>query len=387
MSDTAMIMEEMAVMKDLIANLTSDMNKRFNEQDKRFDKQDKRFDELDKRFNKQDKRFDELGGTLRQLAATTLAPEGDEVAKTVTVAIKNEGITEGHGLFYTIRGEGGDRYFILSAAHVVVHFVPEKNIKIEWKPWDNIVHFELKLKDLFLKEDYIKTGGSDVGLAEVEFVNPLDVERLTVKKIQQAPHDVEVGQTMVGHSTVYLRGTFLSPCEGQSARRLVNTPSMPGVSGCPLFDSNARLFAVVHGCSKHRHSHGDDDVSPYLYADVPYSAAGLRKVSSEVSHREMLQYGERLDLDLAKESSKEYIIGADNCPTFITGLADLLPNPDQPRSKHSVDSLMGQLAKICLQPDDESSDEFIIPEIMSCLIPKTAPRPSQNAGGASCVSP
>jgi hypothetical protein len=321
---------------------------------------------METRFAQLNQRFAQQGGQLEQLLAATLAPKGDEVAKTVTVTIKEEGSTpQGHGLFYTIPAEGGDRYFILSAGHVVVHFDAEKPLQIEWKPWDGTALVKLKLKNLFLKEDYIKTGRSDVGLAEVEFVTASDLDRLQKKIIVLALPNVEVGQTMVGHSSIYLRGPFLGPCEGQGARRLVNTPSMPGVSGCPLFDSKERLFALVHGCSKHRHSRGDDNVSPYLYADVPYGAAGLRQVSSDPGHRNILQWGEELDSDLAKDSSSEYNLDADDCPTFITRLAPMLDPQVQRNSLHSVDSLMGQLAEICLP---QEGDTIFIPKTMTCLI-------------------
>jgi hypothetical protein len=72
-------------------------------------------------------RFDGLDGRFDRLLAATLAPKDDAVAKSVTGTIKesSEGSAQGHGIFYKMQVDGEEeRYFIVSAAHVVVHFDP-----------------------------------------------------------------------------------------------------------------------------------------------------------------------------------------------------------------------------------------------------------------------
>ena len=82
---------------------------------------------------------------------------------------------------------------------------------------------------------------------------------------------------------------------------MIDTPSLSGCSGCPLFDGNKRLAAFVHGGVKHRggrilHNNGDDDVTGYLFAD---SIADVSFLAVDSAFLKLLQIAEDIHFDLA----------------------------------------------------------------------------------------
>lgn len=78
----------------------------------------------------------------------------------------------------------------------------------------------------------------------------------------------------MGSTNFYIHGENIFSVDD---RKVVNAPSMPGMSGCPLFEANEAptLAGFVHGSSKHTASEGG--ISPYLYAD--FSDEELQEVN------------------------------------------------------------------------------------------------------------
>jgi hypothetical protein len=241
-----------------------------------------------------EKRLQRLEDSLEAVTDSLLAPDGDQVAKDVTVAIYSTGSSSVacHGCI--IRRE--DAVYLLSAAHSIVDLTYGGTYSIRWSMHSEDLFPKVEFDQVYIPEDYVRRGSNDVGIAKITdaHLTPQDGWR------EFSMNDRELaGKTVVGHGRVFLRGSVLSYPEEQ--RIMIGTPSMPGCSGCPLFDNRKNLVAFVHGGVKHRggrvlHTGGTDDATGYLYADSP-DLVTFRAVASQ--SYSFLKIAEDIDSELA----------------------------------------------------------------------------------------
>ena len=206
------------------------------------------------------------------LKDSLLAPDGDQIAKDVTVAVSSTGVASVicHGCLMCRDND----IYLVSAAHAIVDLTYGGTYSIKWSVYQ---HEDLFTKVTFdrihIPKEYVLHGSKDVGIARVKGKHFLEHLPNQSKWLQVLLGGGElVGKTVVGHGRVFLRGSVLSyPNEN---RIMINTPSISGCSGCPLIDGNKNLVAFVHGGVKHRggrvlhnHNGGTDNVTGYVYAD------------------------------------------------------------------------------------------------------------------------
>ena len=198
--------------------------------------------------------------------------------------------------------------YLVSAAHAIVDLTYGDEYSIQWSSVS--VHHQssdlfrqVEFDRIYIPEEYVKQGSSDVGIARIKVPS---VENLVNQTERVITSDGKlVGKTVVGHGRVFLRGSVLSyPNEN---RIMIDTPSLSGCSGCPLFDGNKRLAAFVHGGVKHRggvvlHNNGNDDVTGYLFAD---SIADVSFLAVDSAFFELLRIAEDIECDLASNPTDE----------------------------------------------------------------------------------
>jgi hypothetical protein len=171
---------------------------------------------------------------------------------------------------------------------------------IRWSMHREDLFPKVKFDQVYIPEDYVRRGSNDVGIAKITDVHHTPYRLVSDGRREFSMNDRELaGKTVVGHGRVFLRGSVLSYPEEQ--RIMIGTPSMPGCSGCPLFDNRKNLVAFVHGGVKHRggrvlHTGGTDDATGYLYADSP-DLVTFRAVASQ--SYSFLKIAEDIDSELA----------------------------------------------------------------------------------------
>lgn len=216
---------------------------------------------------------------LALLKDSLLAPDGDKIAKDVTVSVSGTGVATVicHGC---LMRRGSDIYLV-SAAHSIVDLTygpGRSTYSIKWSLHQLEELFESVTFDrIYIPAEYVQHGSKDLGIARVKghqlAENLPNHSQWQWLQVSVGGGEL-VGKTVVGHGRVFLRGSVLSyPNEN---RLMIGTPSISGCSGCPLIDGDKNLAAFVHGGVKHRgglvlHSHngaGTDNVTGYLYADT-----------------------------------------------------------------------------------------------------------------------
>jgi hypothetical protein len=209
----------------------------------------------------------------------------------VTLTKKDESSLTGHGIIVELKKS----YYILSAAHVIVTLADKEEVYIlvEFVGHSDkkTSSFEVTCSSAFVSKVYVEKGLGDVGLLLITSDLSLTSEVPSFLDVETA-----VGQQLLGHGLVHLRGNALGCDEG---RVLIHTPSVPGCSGAPLFAPRGEIVAVVHGNSKHRlgrhvFSHQDSTMSPHLYADGLDNISVLRVPSKFV---QLLKDAENVDIE------------------------------------------------------------------------------------------
>lgn len=241
-----------------------------------------------------------INAKLEVLTDSLLAPDGDESAKDVTVAVFSAGATtvSCHGCITKL----GKDVYLVSAAHAIVDLTygGRYNIMQSVHP-KNAVFNMVEFTQVYIPKSYIQHGTDDVGIAKLRFTSDLDQVGCEWRQFSVAGDREITGKTVVGHGRVFLRGNVLSyPDE---SRMMIGTASLPGCSGCPLFDNSKNLCAFVHGGVKHRggrvlHNGGTDDATGYLYADSP---KGVIFHEVHHDHYEILRKAEDISADLASQ--------------------------------------------------------------------------------------
>jgi hypothetical protein len=192
-------------------------------------------------------------------------------------------------------------YFLLTAAHILVHLNPNvTTLGIQWPSVTVNANVEMKLTELYVTQEYVRSGTLDVGLAKVEFVGK-DIARMMKRKLVTIEH-CDVGRTAVGRGRVHVGGRCVHE---ESMRVMIHAPSPPGCNGTPLFTNTMGLSLIVHGESKHRrHSYiGVEGASHFVYADcLDKCSFYLVPNSKQVSN--LLRLAEDVDPNSAGSSDK-----------------------------------------------------------------------------------
>jgi hypothetical protein len=111
---------------------------------------------------------------------------------------------------------------------------------------DKVLFNAVTFGNIYIPKVYVRKGSSDVGVAKVN-VTDFDPSAAGGMWDDFSIGGTEdfVGKTVVGHGLVFLSGRVLSyPNTQQKTRIMIGTPSLPGCSGCPLFDNNRNLVAL-----------------------------------------------------------------------------------------------------------------------------------------------
>jgi len=340
--------------------------------------------------------------TIETTLSRYWAPEADDLAKHVTVALQTEKKvgndvsyeTQGHGLLICGRigkdcgGDGKheeeeqeDVYFFLSAAHVIVrHCRPTENksIRLKWNCGDAAEH-SFSVQRIFLDKRYVADGSYDIGLAVVEPTNATSAK--FTKKPVKISTGSKIGHVATGHGLIFLRGNIILEQIDGSARAMINAISVPGCSGCPLFTHQEKpavgngetvLYAFLHGYSKHRHSIAKvSEASAHLFADQVLADLSLLPVSNEKKVQNALMKAEDLTIDDAADSKEEYTLFQDDCPEIITSIAQALELPFifGKLEKFSIESIMNTLTKEAFNSEEDPMALFRSNFLLQCLIP------------------
>ena len=246
---------------------------------------------------------------LVDLKASLLAPEGDSAAKCVTLAVCTHPdvntLTSCHGCI--LRRDDG--IYFLSAAHSIIDLTYDSRYSIKWARHESgrVFLTDIEFDKIYIPKAYVLDGSNDVGMARLN-IQPNEIlpQRKEWRNFSVNDQDL-VGTTLVGHGRVFLRGTVLS--YGKENRLMIDTPSISGCSGCPLFNSAKKLAAFVHGGVKHRggkvlhnNSTTDDQVTAYVYADIIDNVT-LCFVNPDF--HEKLRYAEAIEPQLASQPDSE----------------------------------------------------------------------------------
>jgi hypothetical protein len=222
---------------------------------------------------------------LDELISTLLVPKGEEMSRHCGVSIFIDQNHIGHGAVVSMKIDGDEGYYLLSAAHVLIDLVTGNNIILKAEGRDR---FECQhAGKLYIHPAYVSTGHKDFGfLALQECKGIINVSIANVVWCNA----VGVGKSVVAHGLVFLRGTVTSAIEHGRFSALAH--SIPGQSGSVLFNNDKAVAGVVHGSSKHRGKHSAasvDDVAVVYFDSVEFS--GLLLVTNPDHHR-LLQYAE-----------------------------------------------------------------------------------------------
>jgi hypothetical protein len=303
--------DPMHQMKEMISKMNEKMTEEFANIKKEFTNIDGRFAKMDERFDKIDERFDKIDERLEGLERGNVLPKGDAEAAKLTVAINVDGIATGHGLLVKI----DTFYYVLSAAHVLIDLTMGENrvVKLEWVKNNNELEVKMKVTAIYITKEYVKGGTHDIGLAEVTFCAPAAVNGVDGVEVNLLHCDEIVGRRVVGHGQhFYAEGRCIYV--SNSMRVMIQAPSVPGCSGCPLFDFDENLCLILHGDLKQRgrekqrgHSAagGDFDTSSRVYADV-LKGREFFKVPSDPRLCEALRKAEDVDLAWIEDSAKAH---------------------------------------------------------------------------------
>ncbi|CAB9505991.1 unknown protein [Seminavis robusta] len=237
----------------------------------------------------------------------------------------------------------------------------KEDVSVEWFPWKDNAHVAgLDVKDVFIPRSCVETGQADVGLIQIEFLGVNVEESMESHPILVSDHH-QVGQTVVGvgSTAFHIRGDHIF---SENERRMVNSPSRPGMSGCPLFDSTGAVFGVVHGSTKHRAStlrnatDSGGQPSSFLYCDYPLKVKHtLLKVGQRwcVALEKAEALPEEFSDGLMAESLDSSDILNDNHRTFVKDFGATLELDKKEIQKLSMNGMMIDLANKSL-PNEES---------------------------------
>jgi hypothetical protein len=298
--------------------------------------------------------IDSKMSTIDSKIESVMLTAADATAKLHTVGIyqfhENKLYLIGHGLLIKLDG----KHYILSAAHVVVSlkFEDEEKIEIKWDGNGGKKATAL-VTDCFLDKNYVEKGTHDIGLAMVSIVDAKDEAYVDHRegKLRTYPlpisEDGQVGRAVIGHGLIYLRG-FCVHLDSASHRVMIQSMSAPGCSGCPLFDNEGKLVAIVNGNSKHRHSPAVRNLSNHVFADIlGLCDCQFQRVVRGVNNENLigLRVAEELPPQEAENSKTKYEANdaeRTNPGSFITKLVKSLDA--NTNDEYSVDDLMKILA-------------------------------------------
>lgn len=234
-----------------------------------------------------------------------LAPNGDKIARAATVAVYSTGVQSAmcHGCLICREND----IYLLSAAHAIVDLTHGGTFLISQDEEKFLKNIEFD--KILIPKEYVQHGSNDVGIAKFKNCSK---ERIAGQWLELSlSREKLVGKTVVGHGSVFLRGPVLS----NENRIMIDTPSVSGCSGCPLFDNDSKLAALVHGGVKHRggrtlHSSGIDDVTAYVFAD---RASDITCCLVDADHYAILQLAECIPPELASKPDDNEAYSNEQC--------------------------------------------------------------------------
>jgi hypothetical protein len=225
----------------------------------------------------------EIRQEIQNLRAEILCTQGDATGVLHTVKIysiyhQENPMLVAHALVW----RKDEAFYLVSAAHVLVEICAMQE-RCKYELWWGIDQKAqdpaeketlFRLTNLYLPKAYVLDGTHDVACSQLELTDtrddlsrdPFSSTPLSLTKVQS-----QIGKMVVGHGGVYLKGSIVYSAN-KANRLVVDTPSIPGCSGCPLFDADRNLVGLVHGASKHRGKHSNangkfNDMSHVVYAD------------------------------------------------------------------------------------------------------------------------
>lgn len=205
-----------------------------------------------------------LKGDVKVLKDAVLVPDGDDTASKVTVSVSVEGEGEiGQGMIIV----HSNRYFLLSAAHVVV-LLTRKDKKLTLRHRQTQWSCQVEPTNLYIPENYVLHEKNDIGLLEIKSTTE-DGFGTNAKQRFQCDKP-EIGQSAVSRGKVFLRGIVTSLID-RDTRFSVMGHSVCGSSGSPIFNNQKCLIGVVHGVSKQRGRHSASqlrDDTAIVYCDA-----------------------------------------------------------------------------------------------------------------------
>jgi hypothetical protein len=221
-----------------------------------------------------------------------------------------------------------------------------------------------EIQCVFPDKRYIASGTHDIGLARLE-IQDLNKNSLQLVDVTVSEKTV-LGHVVTGVARVLVRGTVVYNEEVSSPRVLIAAISAPGCIGCPLFDSQQRLVALVHGNSKHRHGNSIEDASSSVYGDACcFDSFEFKKVKPHFTN--CLKDTENWSEEDARNSS--VCLDSDDCPhhtkEFWAEYASALNLLDSDKGQSSWDTTMTRLSQKALDDDDPVSLGYTLP----CLAP------------------
>eukprot|EP00980_Cylindrotheca_fusiformis_P014574 scaffold3933_cov98-Cylindrotheca_fusiformis.AAC.2 len=358
---------------------------------------------------------------LDLLLAGKVAFDGEAIAKQATVAIRscpshssNKAAPMGHGLLIKAAtdGDGKTAIYLMSAAHVVVDIVGTK-LQLSWpgasnssSTADNFI--TVTAKKLFLDERYVKCGSHDIGLLEVSLDND-ERSGLYEHNLGIVSGNVELGNVLVGQGHVYLRGQLVHH-NPETSQVMIQAISVPGCSGCPLFQNDKKLVAFVHGKSKHRH-HSNSDIhepSNAVFADV-FLDFQFREVKGSGKIQKLLQEAEGLTPEEAEKPNENYCVVGPACPPTLKRLVfsllalgeDGLPQNAMMKAGFSVDDDAVAFSNLTEFSIDFSSVMKVVAKVvfegkeildfrqtaLNYLSPVTPVHPQPSSSGKNAVTP
>jgi len=323
-------------------------------------------------------KLDRVGNTLSRAAASD---EADDLAKKVTVAIQSKNnlgqytVAEGHGLLIRHPGVGNGLYCLMSAAHIIVdHCVPNKLVRLIWSQGGAGAKKEFLVRHICLDERYVRDGSYDIGVAVVE--PPPESMTAFMEQPVECSKGNKIGQVVVGHGLIYLKGPILLERIDGSPRAMINAISVPGCSGCPTITHEdaaaggkgaAALYGFVHGCSKHRHFRANvAEASNHLFADaLKPGYPKFRPVLTTDAVHDALMEAEKLDAE--QPAFGRHLLTDEGCPIIIQNIADKLQIPFSVSEKFSIDSIMKKLADSAF---DQEAALLDFGETLNCVVLK-----------------
>jgi hypothetical protein len=167
---------------------------------------------------------------------------------------------------------------------------------------------------------------------------------------------LELGNVVTGHGSVLVSGKLVH-LDTNCHRLWIQAMSAPGSSGCPLFDNQKQLVALVHGSSKHcHHKTKIERISGTVYGDATLGRGHTFQAVKDDKMLRLLQMAEELTEEEARNSHVS--TDSDNCPDVTKKLhhvmckASCVPHGTQNGEIH-WDYLMKLLAGKALEADND----------------------------------